>query len=122
MSYQTLMVHLQLGHSNAQAEQANAAVMHAAKQIAKRCNAAVIGVMVGQQTQMIYGKGYALIDFFDREQAFLEEKIAEQVLHPPHPPSDKIIFKFGFLFFNSTILKIVALSRALLTKSVSPFK
>ena len=81
MSYQTLMVHLQLGHSNAQAEQANAAVMHAAKQIAKRCNAAVIGVMVGQQTQMIYGKGYALIDFFDREQAFLEEKIAaEEVL------------------------------------------
>lgn len=81
MSYQTLMVHLQLGHANAQVEQSNAAVIHAAKQIAKRCNAAVIGVVVGQQTQMIYGKGYALIDFFDREQAFLEERIAaEEVL------------------------------------------
>lgn len=76
MSYQTLMVHLQLGHANAQVEQSNAAVIHAAKQIAKRCNAAVIGIVVGQQTQMIYGKGYALIDFFDREQDFLEERIA----------------------------------------------
>lgn len=81
MSYQTILVHLQLRHANAQVEQSNAAVIHAAKQIAKRCNAAVIGVVVGQQTQMIYGKGYALIDFFDREQAFLEERIAvEEVL------------------------------------------
>ena len=76
MSYQTIMVHLQLGSSNAQLEQSNAAVLQAAKQIAQRCNAAVIGIVVGQQTQMIYGKGYALIDFFDREQDFLEEKIA----------------------------------------------
>ena len=71
MSYQTIMVHLQLGHSNE-------AVLHAAKQIAKSCNAAVIGIVVGQQTQMIYGKGYALIDFFDREQAHLEEKVAAE--------------------------------------------
>ena len=76
MSYQTIMVHLQLGSSNAQLEQSNAAVLQAAKQIAQRCNAAVIGIVVGQQTQMIYGKGYALIDFFDREQDYLEEKIA----------------------------------------------
>ena len=71
MSYQTIMVHLQLGHSNE-------AVLHAAKQIAKSCKAAVIGIVVGQQTQMIYGKGYALIDFFDREQAHLEEKVAAE--------------------------------------------
>ena len=71
MSYQTLMVHLQLGHSNV-------AVLQAAKQIAQRCNAAVTGIVVGQQTQMIYGKGYAVIDFFDREQAHLEEKIAAE--------------------------------------------
>ncbi len=71
MSYQTIMVHLQLGHSNE-------AVLHAAKQIAKGCHAAVIGIVVGQQTQMIYGKGYALIDFFDREQAHLEEKVAAE--------------------------------------------
>lgn len=74
MSYQTIMVHLQLGHSNT-------AVLHAAKQIAQGCNAAVIGVVVGQQTLMIYGQGYGLVDFFDREQAMLEEKIGvEEVL------------------------------------------
>jgi nucleotide-binding universal stress UspA family protein len=74
MSYQTLMVHLQLGHSNT-------AVLHAAKQIAQRCDAAVIGVVVGQQSMMIYGKGYNLVDFFDSEQAMLEQKIAaEEVL------------------------------------------
>lgn len=74
MSYQTIMVHLQLGHSNA-------AVLRAAKQIAQRCNSAVIGVVVGQQTLMIYGQGYDLVDFFDREQTMLEKKIdAEEVL------------------------------------------
>ena len=78
MSYQTIMVHLQLGH-------ANTAVLNAAKHIAQRSNAAVIGIIVGQQTQMIYGKGYALIDFFDREQAQLAEKIAiEEALFRKH--------------------------------------
>ena len=71
MSYQTLMVHLQLGHPNT-------AVLNAAKQIAQRCHAAVIGTIVGQQTLMIYGQGYQLIDFFDREQTILEEKIATE--------------------------------------------
>jgi nucleotide-binding universal stress UspA family protein len=71
MSCQTLMVHLQLGHSNT-------AVLHAAKQIAKRCDAAVIGVVVGQQSMMIYGKGYNLVDFFDSEQAMLDQKIAAE--------------------------------------------
>ncbi len=71
MSYQTLMVHLQLGHPNT-------AVLNAAKQIAQRCHAAVIGIIVGQQTLMIYGQGYQLIDFFDREQTILEEKIATE--------------------------------------------
>ena len=74
MSFQTIMVHLQLGHSNS-------AVLQAAKQIAQRCHAAVIGVAVGQQTLMIYGQSYNLVDFFDREQALLEQKIdAEEVL------------------------------------------
>ena len=68
------MVHLQLGH-------ANTAVLQAATQIAQRCNAAVIGLVVGQQTLMIYGQGYQLVDFFDREQTVLQEKIdAEEVL------------------------------------------
>ena len=60
MGYQTIMVHLQLGSSNAQVEHSNAAVLHATKHIAQRCNASVIGIAVGQQTQIIYGEGYAL--------------------------------------------------------------
>ena len=74
MSFQTIMVHLQLGHSNA-------AVLQAAKHIAQSCNATVIGIAVGQQTLMIYGQSYNLVDFFDREQAMLEQKIdAEEAL------------------------------------------
>ena len=79
MSYQTLMVHLQLGHPNT-------AVLQAAKQIAQRCHAAVIGIVVGQQTLMIYGQGYQLVDFFDREQTILEEKIA----------AEKVLFEAAF--------------------------
>jgi nucleotide-binding universal stress UspA family protein len=74
MSYQTIMVHLQLGHSNT-------AVLQAATTLAKRFNAAVIGIVVGLQTQMIYGKSFAMVDYFDRESDHLEEKIAaEEVL------------------------------------------
>lgn len=74
MGYQTLMVHLQLGHSNT-------AVLKAASTLAKRTNAAVIGIVVGLQTQMVYGKSFALVDYFDRESAHLEEKMAaEEVL------------------------------------------
>lgn len=70
MSYKSLMVHLHIGHSNA-------AVLKAARSIAERFKAEVVGIMVGQQTQMIYGKGYAALDFFDQEDARIEEKIAE---------------------------------------------
>lgn len=74
MDYKTLMVHLQLGHSNA-------SVLQAASTLAKRTNAAVIGIVVGMQTQMVYGKSFALVDYFDREEAQLELKIAaEEVL------------------------------------------
>ena len=68
------MAHLQLGSSNAQVEHSNTAILRAAKQIAQCCNAAVIGIVVGQQTQIIYGKGYALLDFLTA-QDYLEEKI-----------------------------------------------
>jgi nucleotide-binding universal stress UspA family protein len=70
MSYQTIMVHLRLGHSND-------AVLHVSRNIAERFNANVIGIVVGQQTQMIYGRGYAALDFFDREDAQIEKKITE---------------------------------------------
>ena len=70
MSYQTLMVHLHIGHSNAD-------LIQITRSLAERLNTHVIGIMVGQPTQMIYGKGYALLDFFDKEQAHIEQKITE---------------------------------------------
>ena len=70
MSYQTLMVHLHIGHSNAD-------LLQITRSLAERLNTHVIGIMVGQPTQMIYGKGYALLDFFDKEQAHIEQKITK---------------------------------------------
>jgi nucleotide-binding universal stress UspA family protein len=70
MSYQTIMVHLHIGHSNAD-------LLQITLSLAERFQAEVLGIMVGQPTQMIYGKGYALLDFFDKEQAHIEQKIAE---------------------------------------------
>ena len=66
MNYRTLMVHLQFGQSNE-------AVLQAAKHISIQNSTAIIGVMAEQQTQMIYGRGYATLDFFDREQAHLQQ-------------------------------------------------
>ena len=94
MSYQTIMVHLQLGSSNAQLEQSNTAVLHAAKQIAQRCNAGVIGIVVGRQTQIIYGEGYALLDFFDREQDYLLEKIA----------AEEVLFRAAFKGYDKSVV------------------
>ena len=70
MSYQTIMVHLHIGHSNAD-------LLQITRSLAERFQAEVLGIMVGQPTQMIYGKGYALLDFFDKEEAHIEQKIAE---------------------------------------------
>ena len=70
MSYQTIMVHLHIGHANAD-------LLQITRRLAGRLNTHVIGIMVGQPTQMIYGKGYALLDFFDKEEAHIEQKIAE---------------------------------------------
>ena len=70
MSYQTLMVHLHIGHSNTD-------LLQITRSLAECLQTHVIGIMVGQPTQMIYGKGYALLDFFDKEQAHIEQKIAE---------------------------------------------
>ena len=70
MSYQTLMVHLHIGHLNAD-------LLQITRSLTECLQTHVIGIMVGQPTQMIYGKGYALLDFFDKEQAHIEQKIAE---------------------------------------------
>ena len=70
MSYQTIMVHLHIGRSNT-------ALLHIARGLAERFQAEVLGIMVGQPTQTIYGQGYALMDFFNREQAQIEKEIIE---------------------------------------------
>jgi nucleotide-binding universal stress UspA family protein len=70
MSCKALMVHLHMGHSNE-------TVLRAARSIAESFKAEVIGIMVGQQTQMIYGRGYAAMDFFDREDSQIEKRITE---------------------------------------------
>jgi nucleotide-binding universal stress UspA family protein len=70
MSYNTIMVHLHLGDSNY-------ALLNVAKNIAEQFNAKVIGAIVGQQTQIIYGRGYAMMDFFDLEDSQLEKEINE---------------------------------------------
>lgn len=68
MTYQTLMVHLQLGRSNA-------ASLQIASELAERFHADVVGIAAGQPTQTIYGQGYALLDFFNQEQ----EKVAKEM-------------------------------------------
>lgn len=70
MSYRTIMVHLHTGDNNS-------AVLSVAKTVAERFNAKVIGAIVGQQTQIIYGRGYAMMDFFDLEETQLEKDINE---------------------------------------------
>lgn len=70
MSYKTIMVHLHIGD-------ANTAVLNVAKTVAERFNAKVIGVLVGQQTQIIYGRGYAMMDFFDLEESQLVKEVNE---------------------------------------------
>ena len=70
MSYQTIMVHLHIGRSNT-------TLLHIARGLAERFQAEVLGIMVGQPTQTIYGQGYALMDFFNREQAQIEKEIIE---------------------------------------------
>ena len=71
MSYKNLMVNAKFGQSND-------ALLQAAKHIASRTAMSIIGIMAEQQTQMVYGRGYATLDFFDREQAHLEELIAAE--------------------------------------------
>ena len=86
MNYQTLMVHLHIGHLNAD-------LLQITRRLAERLHTNVIGIMVGQPTQMIYGKGYALLDFFDKEQTHIEQKIAES----------EALFHVVFKGFSKTI-------------------
>jgi nucleotide-binding universal stress UspA family protein len=98
MSYKTLMVHLHMVHSNT-------AVLQATRAIAESSKAEVIGIIVGQQTQMIYGRGYAAMDFFDREDAQIEKKIAEA----------EVLFRDAFKGFSRAIEWRSAITREPMT-------
>jgi len=70
MTYQTIMVHLQPGRSNA-------ALLKVASDFANRFHANVIGIAAGQPTQMIYGQGYALLDFLNQEHEKVTKELEE---------------------------------------------
>jgi nucleotide-binding universal stress UspA family protein len=72
MSYATLMVHLELGRSNA-------GLLQIAVDLAERFQAKVIGIAARQPLQMVYGDGYVSGDLFerDREEICKEMKDAE---------------------------------------------
>ncbi len=67
MTYSTLMVHLQLGQSNA-------ALLQAAVDFARRFDSAVIGIAGRQPMQMYYADGY-MGDIVEQEHSAIEEEI-----------------------------------------------
>jgi nucleotide-binding universal stress UspA family protein len=86
MTYQTLMVHLQLGRSNA-------ALLKVAGELAHSFRTDVIGIAAGQPTQMIYGQGYALLDFLNQE----HEKISIEI------DEAEMAFRSAFKGYSRTI-------------------
>lgn len=68
MSYKTIMVHMHIGDSNS-------TLLNSATLFAKQLEAKVIGIIVGQQTPIIYGRDYPMMDFVDIENARLEKSI-----------------------------------------------
>ena len=72
MTYTTLMVHLELGHSNA-------SLLGVAGDLAQRFDAGVIGIAMCQPMQIIYSEGYVPADLIvqDREQRDKEVAAAE---------------------------------------------
>ncbi len=70
MTYQTVMVHLQLGRSNT-------ALLKIASDFADNFHTDMIGIAAGQPTQRLYGQGYALLDFLNQEHEKITKEIAE---------------------------------------------
>jgi nucleotide-binding universal stress UspA family protein len=72
VTYATLMVHLELGHSNA-------GLLQIAGDLAERFHAGVIGIAACQPVQIVYADGYVSGELFeqDREEIDKETKEAE---------------------------------------------
>ena len=70
MSYSTLMVHLELGRSNA-------GVLKLAGDLADRFDAGVIGIAAYQPIQMLYAEGYVSGQLMEDERTEIDREIAE---------------------------------------------
>ena len=70
MTYRTLMVHLEPGHSNA-------GLLKIAGDLAERFDARVIGIAAGRAMQFVYGDGYIPEELIDRDRGQLEKTIKE---------------------------------------------
>ena len=70
MSYATLMVHLQLGHSNA-------GLLSVTAELAERFGASVIGIAARQPMQLVYGDGYVSGDLFQQDLAEIAKSFSD---------------------------------------------
>jgi nucleotide-binding universal stress UspA family protein len=70
MTYKTIMVHLNPGHSNA-------GVLQTAGDLAQRFEAAVIGIVARQPTPMIYPPEYQIGDFFQIDRDEIDRELQE---------------------------------------------
>jgi nucleotide-binding universal stress UspA family protein len=68
LTYRTLMVHLEPGHSNA-------GLLKIAGDLAERFDARVIGIVACREMQFVYGDGYIPADLIDQDRGQLEKKI-----------------------------------------------
>lgn len=70
MTYATLMVHLDLGRSNA-------GLLQIASDLAVRFHAGVIGIAACQPMQIVYGDGYVSGDFIEKDREEIERQMKE---------------------------------------------
>jgi hypothetical protein len=68
MTYSTLMVHLELGESNA-------GILRVARNLAARVGAAVIGIAASQPLQAVFGGSYATGDVIQQDRIEVETEI-----------------------------------------------
>jgi nucleotide-binding universal stress UspA family protein len=68
MNYKTVMVHLQIGRSNA-------GLLHIAGDLAERFQAGLIGVTVCQRRPIVYSEGYVAADLIEEDRKQLEDGI-----------------------------------------------
>ena len=68
MTYETLMVHLELGRSNAD-------LLQIAGDLAKRSHASVIGIAACEPMQIVYGDGFISGDNYERDRQELDKEM-----------------------------------------------